>query len=347
MLGAMQTLPDRLVALGWSADFAAQVLPEEAGLLPARLVSLHRDRVQALTEHGPVELLCPPNLSVAVMAVGDWVLADGPRVARVLDRHSLLRRRAAGTGTETQLIAANVDTMFVVSSCNAEFNEARLERYLVLAHAAGITPVIVLTKADLCDDTAPYIAAAKDLGRDQAVVLLNAREVQAATALADWLTPGQTVVLLGSSGVGKSTLANSLSGHARETGAIREDDAKGRHTTTARHLLPLPGGAWLIDTPGVRQLQLSEVAEGIESLFSDLIELSADCRFRDCGHGSEPGCAVQAAIKAGELTAARLARWRKLVAEEKANAEAMAASRVRAQGKFTKKSASKHGQAKR
>lgn len=333
-------MPDiSLAALGWSDDFANQITAEEAGLVPARLSSLHRDRVQALTAAGPTELLCPPTLSVAAMAVGDWVLADGPRVGRVLQRHSLLQRRAAGTGTVAQLIAANVDTMFVVSSCNADFNEARLERYLVLSHSAGITPVVVLTKADQAD-AAPYIAAAKGLSAGMDVVALNAKSDQVAL-LSPWCRAGQTVVLLGSSGVGKSTIANSLTGGNLETGAVREDDAKGRHTTTSRYLLALPQGGWLIDTPGVRELQLTDVADGIDMLFADLIDLASGCRFRDCKHGVEPGCAVQAAIKAGSVEVRRLESWRKLGAEEKANSSAMQVSKVRAAGKYTKKSAAK------
>ena len=333
-------MPDfSLPALGWSDAFAAQLTEADAALIPVRLSSLHRDRVQGWSAAGPLELLCPPSLSVADMAVGDWVLADGPRVGRVLTRSSLLQRRAAGTGTVAQLIAANVDTMFVVTSCNADFNEARLERYLVLAHSAGITPVVVLTKSDLAE-AAPYVARAEGLSAGLAVVALNAKSGDL-SVLDPWCRMGQTVVLLGSSGVGKSTLANSLTGGALEVGEIREDDAKGRHTTTSRYLLALPAGGWLIDTPGVRELQLTDVADGIDVLFADLIDLAASCRFRDCKHGVEPGCAVQAAIATGAVDARRLESWRKLVAEEAANSEAMQVSKVRAAGKFTKKSAAK------
>jgi ribosome biogenesis GTPase / thiamine phosphate phosphatase len=335
-----QSLHTSLADLGWSEAFAAQIGPEDAGLIPARLALLHRGRIDVLTEGGATELICPPNLPISTLAVGDWVLGDGARVVRRLDRHSLLQRRAAGTGTETQLIAANVDTMFIVTSCNADFNEGRLERYLVLAHAAGIEPVIVLTKADQADP-APYVTTARALSQDLAVVAVNAKDPQVASAFARWCSAGQTVVLLGSSGVGKSTLANALAGSDLATGDIRADDAKGRHTTTARFLLPIPQGGWLIDTPGVRELQLTDVAEGIEILFSDLAELATHCRFRDCKHDVEPGCAVQAAIAAGKIDPARLPRWRKLVAEEKANSDAMAMSKTRAAGKYTKKSAAK------
>jgi ribosome biogenesis GTPase len=330
-----------LADLGWSAHFADQLGDDDAGKPPARLTSLHRHRAEALSEAGPIQLICPPNLPMSDMAVGDWVLADGPRVGRVLTRQSLLQRRAAGTGTVAQLIAANVDTMFVVSSCNAEFNEARLERYLVLAHSAGIEPVVILTKADTCADPEAYARTARALSRDLAVVCVDAHAPDVADTLAPWCRSGRTVVLLGSSGVGKSTLANTLTHGDQDTGGIREDDAKGRHTTTSRYLLALPKGGWLIDTPGVRELQLTDVADGIDILFADLIDLAGACRFRDCKHDVEPGCAVQAAIARGEIDPLRLVRWRKLSAEDRSNANAMTAAKVRSAGKYTKKSAAK------
>lgn len=326
--------------LGWSAAYQDQITDDDAALLPARVTALHRDRVQAMGAAGPIELICPPSLAVSAMAVGDWLLHDGQRVARVLDRQSLLQRRAPGTGAETQLIAANVDTIFIVSSCNADFNPARLERYLVLAHSAGIEPVVVLTKADKAE-AAPFVAQAQALSDGLVVLAVNAKSPESVQALAPWCQTGKTVVLLGSSGVGKSTISNSLGGTAQATGDIREDDAKGRHTTTSRNLLPLATGGWLIDTPGVRELQLTDVADGIEILFSDLIDLSAQCRFRDCKHDQEPGCAVQAAIATGAVNPARLIRWRKLVAEEATNSATMAAAKSRAAGKHTKKSATK------
>ena len=339
-------IPQMLYDLGWSADYSDQITDDETTLIPARVTALHRHRVEAMAADGPIELLCPPNLSVAAMAVGDWVLHDGQRVVRGLARQSILQRRAPGTGAETQLIAANVDTIFVVSSCNADFNPARLERYLVLAHSAGIEPVIVLTKADRAE-AAPFVAEAKALSEGLVVLAINAKSPESVQALATWCQAGKTVVLLGSSGVGKSTISNSLGGREQATGDIREEDAKGRHTTTARNLLPLASGGWLIDTPGVRELQLTDVADGIDLLFSDLINLSAQCRFRDCEHDQEPGCAVRAAMASGTLDPNRLSRWRKLVAEEKTNSAAMVAAKTRAQGKHTKKSATKWRSAKK
>lgn len=332
-------IPPSLADLGWNASFQTDTTPDEPTQAPARLTALHRGRVEAIGANGAIELICPPNLPVTQMAVGDWVLCDGQRVGRILPRATLLQRRAAGTGTEAQLIAANVDTMFITTSCNADFNAARIERYLVLAHSAGITPVVLLTKADMADPAA-FVSEARALSTDLAVIAMNAKSPEVADLLAPYIGQGKTAVLLGSSGVGKSTIANSL-GANQAVGGIREDDAKGRHTTTARHLLPLTAGGWLIDTPGVRELQLTDVAEGIDILFSDLIDLSANCRFRDCQHDHEPGCAVQAAISAGTIDPARLPRWRKLVAEEKGNSSAMAAAKTRAAGKYTKKSATK------
>lgn len=298
-----------------------------------RLTSLHKGRAQALSQSGTELIFCPIDMR---LAVGDWVLVTDGRITDFLPRSSVLQRRAAGSGTDVQLIAANIDVMFIVTSCNADFNEARLERYLVLAYGAGIKPVLVLTKADMADP-APYLATAKTLARDLDVVAINAKS--GAEALRPWC--GKTAVLLGSSGVGKSTLANALTGADLAVGDIRLDDAKGRHTTTARHLIPIPAGGWLIDTPGVRELQLTDVGDGIDILFQDLAELATECRFRDCQHLHEPNCAVRAAIAAEKISAARLDRWRKLLGEEASNSAAMAQSATKAAGRYTKKSTAK------
>lgn len=315
--------------LGWTPELE---LARGDGT-PMRLKSLHKGRAEALSVAGTEQLFCPVDMR---LAVGDWVMAKEGRITDLLPRSSLLQRRAAGSGTVTQLIAANVDVMFIVTSCNNDFNEARLERYLALSHSAGILPVVVLTKADMADP-APYVAMAKTLSRDLDVVALNAQS--GAEVLRPWC--GKTAVLLGSSGVGKSTLANALTGGTQAVGDIREDDAKGRHTTTARYLIPIPDGGWLIDTPGVRELQLTDVGIGIDILFQDLSDLAGNCRFRDCKHLSEPNCAVRAAISAGEISAGRLERWRKLLSEDTGNSADMAKSATRAAGRYTKKSTAK------
>ncbi|MCB2094035.1 MAG: ribosome small subunit-dependent GTPase A [Rhodobacteraceae bacterium] len=330
-----------LTDLGWSADFLRQLDMDELHLLaPARISAVHRDRVSALAEDGPALLTLPPDLSSGDLAVGDWVLADPDtgRLVRLLDRRSRIFRRAAGEASREQLIVANVDTVFITTSCTAEFNEARLERYLALCHAGGIPPVLVLTKADQAGDPQPYLDRLRAIAPKVPAIALDARAPDAATRLRDWCGPGRTVAFLGMSGVGKSTLASALSGRDLATGAVRADDLKGRHTTTARELHPLPGGGWLIDTPGMRELRLSDMAGGIDETFAEITELARDCRFADCRHGPEPGCAVQQAITAGRIDTARLERWRKLRAEDAFHSASQAElrKRSRATGKLHK-----------
>ncbi len=313
-----------LAALGWSAFFADQLAPDEAGLARMRIATVHRSRVTAESETGPAQLSLPANAKTTDFAVGDWVLVDPQThmLIRRLDRQALLQRRTEG-GRPRQLIAANVDTLFVVTSCNEDFNPARLERYLALANEAGTKPVIVLTKVDQTDDAAPYVDQAAALQRGLDVVMVNAKTPDAAQALAPWCGPGQTVALVGSSGVGKSTLLNTLSAKSPEdaqpTGSIREDDAKGRHTTTSRSLHAIKGGGWVIDTPGMRTLHVSNISDGLDMVFAEIAELAPACRFADCTHDHEPGCAIQQAIAAGEVDPVRLDRWRKLLDENRAN----------------------------
>lgn len=285
-----------------------------------RISTVHRNRLTAESASGAVPLKLAPGTNTPDFAVGDWVLVDPADnlLVRRLDRRTLLRRRTEG-GRGPQLIAANIDTLFIVTSCNDDFNPARLERYLAVANEAGTNPVIVLTKTDQTDDVARYHQQAALLQRDLCVVGLNAKSPSAAEILAPWLGPDQTVALVGSSGVGKSTLLNTLCSKApgleQATGGIREDDAKGRHTTTARSLHAVSGGGWAIDTPGMRTLHVSDVADGLDVLFAEITELAPRCRFRDCTHAHEPGCAVRSAVETGTLDPARLDRWRKLITE--------------------------------
>ncbi len=321
-----------LAALGWSQFLADQLAGDEAGLARLRVATVHRARMTAVGVDGPVRLSLPAQVATADFAVGDWVLAEpgSLMLVRRLERMSLLRRRTEG-GRGPQLIAANVDTLFIVTSCNADFNPARLERYLALCAEAGTRAVILLTKADQVADVAPFRSQAEALQRDLPVVALNAKSGDAVAALAPWCGPGQTVALVGSSGVGKSTLLNTLAdkapGEEQETGGIRGSDAKGRHTTTARSLHAIRGGGWVIDTPGMRTLHMSDSADGLGAVFAEITELAPDCRFRDCTHAHEPGCAVQAAIAAGDLDPDRLDRWRKLTGENRDNTPVLSGPR--------------------
>ncbi|MEJ6394941.1 ribosome small subunit-dependent GTPase A [Gymnodinialimonas sp. 2305UL16-5] len=315
-----------LTALGWGPFFAQQITVDALETTPpVRVVAVHRSGLQV--QGDDIDQMIPPGPEATV---GDWLCLDWahPTRSQVLHRKSLLKRRAPGTDRRVQLIAANIDTVFVTTSCNADFNLARLERYVALALEAEITPVIVLTKADLAEDIAPYLAQLSGLAHLAQAVALDARGAAARMALAPWCKPGQSVAFLGSSGVGKSTLTNALLGKDDvATQGIREDDAKGRHTTTARHLHFVPGGCLVLDTPGMRELQLTDAAAGLADVFADLEDLARACRFGDCQHSSEPGCAVLAALEAGDIDAARLRRWRKLQAEEAFNAASLAERR--------------------
>lgn len=289
---------------------------------PVRVCELHRSGMRVRGD-GLDRTIAPD----ADITVGDWLLLDPATdtVTARLERKSLIKRRAPGHDRQIQLIAANIDTAFIVTSCNADFNIARLERYIALVMEADVAPVLVLTKSDLCDDADDYAARARTISDQVPVVVLDARGGDPLTHLAGWCKPGQTVAFLGSSGVGKSTLANALTGtDAIATQAVREDDAKGRHTTTRRQLHVVAGGCVVLDTPGMRELQLTDVAAGLEELFDDLHSLSTQCRFRDCVHDTEPGCAVLAALARGEIDSARMARWKKLVAEDRFNSASLA-----------------------
>ena len=325
------SVPSPLSVMGWSSFFQDQLGPSDAELAPRRIATVHRARLTALSPGGLVGLSLPVHANTGEYCVGDWVLAD-PReevLIRRLERRTVLERRTQGSKTP-QLAAANVDTLFIVTSCNADFNVARLERYLAFANQAGTDPVILLTKADTAADAHVYRRQAEALQRGLPVEIVNPRSSEAAAALAQWCGVGRTVAVVGSSGVGKSTLVNTLTGVAQdsgqETGAIREHDAKGRHTTTSRSIHAIAGGGWVIDTPGMRSLQVSETAYGIETLFAEITELAPACRFRDCTHAHEPGCAVQAAIAEGTLDPERLDRWRKLTLENRGNSQAPARS---------------------
>ncbi|HEU4407859.1 MAG TPA: ribosome small subunit-dependent GTPase A [Polyangiaceae bacterium] len=297
------------------------------------------DRAQVRGEAGEFEALVPRALAAAGgLVAGDWVAVDAERgaVERVLPRRTEFARQAAGRRTERQVVAANVDVVFLLAGLDGDFRARRLERYLALAHASGASPVVLLTKAGLCADAGAFVREAQAVARGAPVHAIDVVEGRGAEAPLGYLGPGVTAALLGSSGVGKSTLANHLLGEARaETGAVREHDARGRHTTTRRELFFLPSGAALLDTPGMREVQLWVERSALDETFDDLAALAGGCRFRDCGHGAEPGCALRAAVERGEVDAARLASFVALGREIEGHAERRAerARRGRSEGR--------------
>ncbi|MET0241666.1 MAG: ribosome small subunit-dependent GTPase A [Sphingobium sp.] len=302
---------------------------------PVRVLSVHRGKIAVA---GAASLrFVNPHMPDAVdeddhPTVGDWLLLDEQtqQPVRILRRQSLFKRRAPGTDRKSQLIAANVDTVFLVASCNQDFSAARLERYLVLAREVGVNPVVVLTKTDLTETPETFVEAVHKLQPGLLVKAVDARDPASVASLAMWCAKGETVALMGSSGVGKSTLVNSLRGSdSIATQAIRKGDGTGRHTTTVREMHRLDHGGWLLDTPGMRELQLSDAAVGIAEIFDDIVAAAENCRFSDCAHEVEPGCAVQALVAEGALLPTRLDRWRRLAMEEQSNSATLAQRRGR------------------
>lgn len=323
-----------LSRLGWNARLQNQLsLDEIEQATPCRVMSVHRG--QFFVSNGLEEQPLPIAGNVLQdgeqhqITVGDWLLISKQSGAfiRLIDRFSLILRQSAGTDKSQQMVAANIDTMFIVSSCNADFNQSRLERYLSVAYAAEIFPVIVLTKLDIADNPQSYADKARTLGPNIFVELINAHDISTISSLHEWCKPGQTIALVGSSGVGKSTLANTLGANPQKTGSIREDDAKGRHTTTHRSLHPLVNGAVLLDSPGMRALGLADVSVGLATVFEDINELSLKCRFSDCQHDKEPGCAVKSAIENNDLSQRRMSNYAKLKAEQEHNTASIAERR--------------------
>jgi ribosome biogenesis GTPase len=330
MLEKKSSLPE----LGWKHFFQQQLSLEEwQSATPMRVFGLNRHLVDGVGVGGRQQFALPHawlHYPVEELpTVGDWLLIgpDG-QPQRLLQRTSLFKRMASGRDARVQLMAANVDTLFVVTSCNADFNLSRLERYLAMALDAGVEPVVVLTKVDLLDDVEAFRTQARTLRPELAVEAVNSKDERVIETLRPWCCEGQTVALVGSSGVGKSTLVNTLcSAAVQETGATREGDAKGRHTTTARSLHLLPGGGLLLDSPGLRELQLSDCEEGVATLFEEIEAVARDCRFNDCRHQGEAGCAVAVAAENGKLDPRRLANYLKLLAEQERATETLVEKR--------------------
>ena len=322
----------QLRTIGWKPFFEQQIpleAPEEVIL--ARVSAHHGSQVLVLGEAGEFSIPVQLAESAGEIAVGDWLVlrTEDHRAVQRLERQTLLYRKASGEEIKPQVIAVNLDTIFIVSSCNEDFNLSRMERYLALTMQAGATPVVILTKADLCDDPAALRRQAEQLQAGLIVETLDARRSAEAEVLKTWCDSGQTVALLGSSGVGKSTLANALGAGELVTGKIREKDGKGRHTTTSRSLHLLPSGGILMDNPGIRELQLPACEDGIMDVFEDIAHIADSCRFSNCSHDGDAGCAVTAAVESGELDERRYANFMKLNAEQAHNSRTLAERRQR------------------
>lgn len=341
--------------LGWNNFFQQQLSLEELdSTVPVRVFSLNRHLFEGMGEHGHRQFSLPHiwirREAENLPTVGDWILLDRANLpTRLLERTSLFKRMAPGRKARVQLLAANVDTLFIVTSCNLDFNLSRLERYLAMAMEAGVKPVLILTKADLVEDVNYFYDQAKTLRPDLEIETVNSKDPKTIDILRPWCTTGQTVALVGSSGVGKSTLVNTLTASTvQDTGAIREDDSKGRHTTIGRSLHLLPGGGLLLDSPGLRELKLSECDDGVATLFEEVQAFASRCRFSDCSHQGEADCGVTEAIKSKELDPRRLANYLRLRNEQEQTAEAIEEKnrRERRLGTMKKRATSKKNRRK-
>jgi ribosome biogenesis GTPase len=321
-----------ILDLGWDTYFEAlwkEIQHEKEKLIPARVVSQQRGLWRVAGDFGECwaeasgKLRTESEAGGDWPAVGDWVSAEiragqtNATIQHVLARRSRFARKVAGKQIAEQVIAANIDLALIVAALDGDFNVRRIERYMTQCWESGSRPAIVLNKADACAELRERAAEIEGIAMGAPVFLVSAKTGEGVNALEVYLKKGQTIVLLGSSGVGKSTLVNRLLQEERQpTFAVRESDSRGRHTTTSRELFLLPSGAMIIDTPGLRELQLWNAADGLSQTFADVDELAAECRFTDCQHRNEPGCAVQAALTEGALNADRLESWRKLQREQ-------------------------------
>jgi ribosome biogenesis GTPase len=328
-----QTFKETLTLLskyGWSEKLQHEFQPFAAqGLVPARVIVQQRNLYRLVIDEGEIDgrisgLFRHEATDGGYPVTGDWVAVeikgDAAVIAHILPRATAFTRMAAGTAKEKQVVAANVDMALLCASLNADLNLRRLERYLATAYESGAQPVILLTKADACEDPDPLIESVKAIAFGAPVLAVSVRTGLGLEGLSALLAPGKTAVLLGSSGVGKSTLVNALAGVEKmATKEIREDDARGRHTTTHRELILLPSGALILDTPGMRELALWDAEAGVAAAFAETTaqveEIARGCRFRDCAHDREPGCAVQAALADGTLDTGRWQSFQKLQRE--------------------------------
>ncbi len=309
-----------LQPLGWKSFFQHQIaLDDWESLVPLRVAEVHRSELRALGAEGPAVVKFPHHERWSEsVTVGDWVLArrEGTQLylAQVLERQNGIYRKAAGPEVAEQWISANLDSAFIVMGCDANFNLSRLERYLALVLESQIEPVVVLTKAD---ENEAADSLRDRVPREFASYAMDARDPRQTAVLLRYLGEGQSITLMGSSGVGKSTLINTFLGEERlAVRDVREGDHRGRHTTTTRQLIQLPTGGIVIDTPGMRELQLPGVADGLEQLYGDIEALAGRCRFRDCSHRGESGCRISEALESGELEERRWENYCKMLREQ-------------------------------
>lgn len=320
----------RLEQLGWRDSFRDQLNEQNADLIPARVIRQDINRYQLLSEQGPLIAILPGRTRAEsgsrgdLPAVGDWVLcspADDADPASVvitqtLKRFSKFSRKEAGDRFDEQIVAANIDTVFLVTGLDDNFNLNRIERYLLLAWNSGAAPVIVLSKVDVAQNLEEKLEQLESVAMGTPILVISALEGRGMEQLMPYVTEGKTVALLGSSGVGKSTIINTLLGYDRfDTGGVRAGDSKGRHTTTFRELCMVASGGMLIDTPGMREIQIWSDDGEFSGGFEDIEDLAMRCRFTDCKHESEPGCAITEAIAGGQLEASRLESYQKFQRE--------------------------------
>lgn len=319
-----------LTQLGWNHFFQQQLVEEDPSHKPARVVRQDMNQYHLLSDEGRLTGVIPGRVRQAALSkadlptVGDWVTyspieggeAGSVQIEKCLERKSKFSRKEAGEVVDEQIVASNIDTVFIVSGLDDDFNPNRIERYLLLSWDSGAIPVIVLNKADLCDKLEERLVELESIAMDAPIHVMSAIDKEGTESLLDYVKPGTTCAFMGSSGVGKSTLINLLLGYERfETGAVREDDGKGRHTTTFRELVLTESGAMIIDTPGMREIQVWADSAALSQTFDDIEEIALQCKFNDCQHDQEPGCAITRAVSDGTLDSERLERYEKLKRE--------------------------------